>query len=63
VFPFAEARPGRDGRVPSPDDLVEPAVRMLLGRKRLRRGAHVGFLAGVPLDTPGATNWLRVVEV
>jgi pyruvate kinase len=63
VFAFPEARPTRSGRVPSPDRLIEPMVRTLRRAGRLRAGHRIAALAGLPLDAPGGTNWLRVVEI
>ena len=63
VYPLPEAKPGKDGSMVSPDTLVAPAIQTLLDKKRLKKGDRVAFLAGVPLDTPGGTNWMRVVEV
>jgi hypothetical protein len=31
--------------------------------KRLKSAHRIAILAGIPLDSPGGTNWLRVVEI
>jgi pyruvate kinase len=63
VFPFAEAKPSRSGKTRDPEDLIEPMIRALRARGRLKPGHRIALLAGIPLDRPGGTNWLRVVEV
>ncbi|MBN1865766.1 pyruvate kinase [Candidatus Sumerlaeota bacterium] len=63
VFPFAKARPSRSGKTRDPEHLIAPMIEALRSFGRLRPGQRVAFLAGIPLDRPGGTNWLRVVEV
>jgi len=43
--------------------LVEPAVRTLLGQNRLKKGHRIAMLAGRLLGKPGGTNRLEVVEI
>jgi pyruvate kinase len=59
--------------VPFPEDMLDPtdsaeellphAAKALCATKRLRRGQHVVFLAGVPFGSGKGTNWVRVVEL
>ncbi|NQU42520.1 pyruvate kinase [bacterium] len=63
VFDFPEAKPDGKGATVSPESLIEPAIEALRREGRLGKKQRVAFLAGVPLDAPGATNWLHVVEI
>jgi pyruvate kinase len=44
-------------------ELLKAAIKQLRAQGHLKSGARVAFLAGVPLQVPGGTNYLRVVEV
>ena len=63
VFAFPEAKPGHGGKTPSPGELITPAIAVLRRAKRLKSAHRIAILAGIPLDSPGGTNWLRVVEI
>ncbi|MCX6347892.1 MAG: hypothetical protein NTV79_00100, partial [Candidatus Aureabacteria bacterium] len=63
VFAFPEAKPSRAGKTPSPGELIAPAIALLRRAKRLKSAHRIAILAGIPLDSPGGTNWLRVVEI
>ena len=63
VFAFPEAKPDRGGKTPSPGELIAPAITLLRRAKRLKSAHRIAILAGIPLDSPGGTNWLRVVEI
>ena len=62
-FVFSQAKPKPNGKTPLPDKLIAPAVEFLRERGELKKNQRVVFLSGTPLETPGGTNYLRVVEV
>jgi pyruvate kinase len=63
TFAFPEAQPAFDGHQPHPSELIAPAIHKLRSMGLLEEGSRVGFLAGVPFDKHGGTNWLQVVVV
>ena len=63
TFAFPEAKPAFDGHQPQPSELIAPAIHKLRSIGRLQEGSRVAFVAGVPFEKHGVTNWLEVVEV
>lgn len=63
AFEFANAHPKGKGKQKTLSKLLGETVAMLKKNGALKPGDRIAFLAGVPLDTPGATNYLRVVTV
>lgn len=63
IFPFPESDPEAMGHLPAAGELIPYALATLKKQRRLKKGNRVAMLAGVPLDDPGGTNWLRVVVV
>ncbi|MFW5864094.1 MAG: pyruvate kinase [bacterium] len=63
VFAFPEAKPEGQKELPSPSQLIDPAIRTLRDKGRLQNDKRIVMLAGIPLDAPGGTNWMRVVEL
>ncbi|HNY29041.1 MAG TPA: pyruvate kinase alpha/beta domain-containing protein, partial [Candidatus Sumerlaeota bacterium] len=61
-FPQGAATRAR-GKDRPVSELLKAALKQLRAQGRLPSGARVAFLAGVPLQVPGGTNYLRVVEV
>ena len=63
AWPFPEARRAAARRTQSPGALIGPMLDALRSRGGLKRGQRVAMLAGSPLGAPGATNYLRMIEV
>jgi pyruvate kinase len=45
------------------DDMVERACRIAFKERFAKAGQRVIILAGLPLGTPGATNFMRIAYV
>ena len=45
------------------DDMVERACRIAFRERFAKAGQRVLIVAGVPLGTPGATNFMRIAYV
>ena len=62
-FHFPQALKKTNNRVRTPGKLIKPALDFLEKKALLKKGNRIAFLSGTPLDTPGGTNYLRVIEV